>query len=150
MIPAIKKAIGAENLGAAKLPTVLMDGEQKQLQSFSGYKMIGVSAFSKYPFSAQTLAYFLGCEENQFRRYTERSAIPTNLQVTASEEVKADPVYQAIEAQRPYAHTPVDGLWFYPFSSIGSEVVRVKGQTSDEKIRNYMENVESELIRPTL
>ena len=104
MGPSIRKAIDTENLGAAKLPTVLMDGEQKQLHSFGGYKMIGVSKFSSFPFSAQTLAYFLTCEENQLKRHTERGAIPTNRRAAASDEVSADPALQAIKVQRPYAH----------------------------------------------
>ncbi len=143
MGPKLKELIGADNLGAAKLPTVLMDGEQKQLHSFGGYKMIGVSKFSSFPFSAQTLAYFLTCEENQLKRHTERGAIPTNRRAAASDEVSADPALQAIKAQRPYAHplgTYAGGVYGASgIASVGGEILKVKGQVSDERIRNYFE-----------
>ncbi len=66
---AIRSKIGAENLGACKLPTILMDGEQKQLCSFGGYKILGVKASTDYIVTAQTLAYFLTCPESQLKRY---------------------------------------------------------------------------------
>lgn len=64
------------HLGAAKLPTVLMGGEQKQLHSFGGYKMVGVSNYSKFAFSAHTLANYLTSEEAQVARYRERNLLP--------------------------------------------------------------------------
>ncbi|MBQ2470360.1 MAG: extracellular solute-binding protein, partial [Ruminococcus sp.] len=50
-----QKALG-DNFGAAKLPTINVDGTDKQLISLFGYKYIGVNAASKFPASAQILA----------------------------------------------------------------------------------------------
>lgn len=130
--PAIKEKIGEENLGAVKLPTVLMDGEQKQLCSFGGYKVEGVNAATKFPVSAQALAYYLTCPESQLKRYygiqdasgnwmkdkkgvklrrgfvptasTEAmNAVETAYLKDAVEALKTDEAAQAIEAQRPFS-----------------------------------------------
>lgn len=130
--PAIKEKIGDKNLGAAKLPTVLMDGEQKQLCSFGGYKVEGVNASTKFPVSAQVLAYFLTCPESQLKRYygiqdesgqwmknskgvqLRRGFVPTatsdaiNKVETAYLKdaitaIGSDEAAQAIEAQRPFS-----------------------------------------------
>ena len=42
----IEAAWGA-NYGAVKLPTYTCAGQQVQMASFSGYKMVGVNAYSK-------------------------------------------------------------------------------------------------------
>lgn len=130
--PSIKEKIGKENLGAAKLPTVLMDGEQKQLCSFGGYKVEGVNASTKYPVTSQTLAYFLTCPESQLKRYygikdesgqwmknkkgeqLRRGFVPTattealnNVSTEylkdAITELASDEAAQAIDAQRPFS-----------------------------------------------
>jgi arabinogalactan oligomer/maltooligosaccharide transport system substrate-binding protein len=130
--PGIREAIGPENLGASKLPTVLMDGEQKQLCSFGGYKVEGVNASTKFPVSAQVLAYFLTCPESQLKRYygiqdesgqwmknskgvqLRRGFVPTatsdamNKVETAYLKdaitaIGSDEAAQAIEAQRPFS-----------------------------------------------
>ena len=99
--PAIKEAIGAENVAAAKLPTVLMNGEQKQLDSFGGYKLIGVNAYSNYPITAQALAYYLGKADSQVRRYQVRGLIPTANAALDVEEIHNDVARIAIDAQAP-------------------------------------------------
>lgn len=130
--PAIKEKIGEENLGAAKLPTILCGGEQKQLCSFGGYKVEGVNAATKFPVAAQTLAYYLTCPESQLKRYygiqdssgnwltdkkgvrlrrgfvptatTEAmNAVETAYLKDAVTALSTDEAAQAIEAQRPFS-----------------------------------------------
>ncbi len=147
--PAIKKAIGEENVGAAKLPTVLMGNEQKQLHSFGGYKLIGVNVFTDYPFAAHTLAYFLHSEKSQIKRYNTRGLIPTNNKATSNEKIKKDPAFQAIADQRTYAHAQgksVGGIyWGAGTGSVGGDIVNAKGKLSDDelmaKLKGCVENM---------
>ena len=145
MAPAIKKAIGDENVGAAKLPTILMDGEQKQLHSFGGYKIIGVNSFSKYPTTAQALAYFLSTKDSQVERYNTRGLIPTNSEALASDEIKNDPALKAIEAQKPYAHpqgSSVGGkYWASNIAGFGNEIVTAKGKISDADLEKKLKDL---------
>ncbi len=137
--PAIKKAIGEENVGAAKLPTVLMDGEQKQLDSFGGYKLIGVNVYAKAGFTAQTLAYYLGCEQSQIERYENRGLIPTNKKAAESDKIKKDPAFKAIEDQRPSSHpqgTTVSGVyWKCGIGSVGGDIDNAKGNIDDATLQ---------------
>ena len=134
MSHAISKAIGAENLGAAKLPTVLMDGEQKQLQSFGGYKVVVVNSVTKFNITSQTLAYYMTCPETQAKRHSNytvdgedlsRGSIPTATATLESDAVKNDPAAQAIEAQRPYSQPQSNcgGKYWTPIGSIGSDLI---------------------------
>ena len=145
--PAIKKEIGEENTGACKLPTVLMDGEQKQLDSFGGYKLIGVNVYSEYPFAAQTLAYFLSSKDSQLKRYETRGLIPTNKEAAADEKVKNDPAFKAIDDQRPYSHaqgTSVGAVyWGSGAGSIGGDLVTAKGKISDDDLMTKLKGVEA-------
>ncbi len=149
MGPVIKEAIGAENVGAAKLPTVLMDGEQKQLDSFGGYKVVGVNPYSKYTVSAQTLAYYLTNESSQLKRYQERGLIPTNKKALEDDTVKNDPALKAIEAQMPYAHpqgTSVGGTyWAVKPETIGSNAYDKKGKLTDKEIQDILQNIVTQL-----
>ena len=145
--PAIRKAIGEENTGAYKLPTVLMDGEQKQLDSFGGYKLIGVNVYSEYPFAAQTLAYFLSSKDSQLKRYETRGLIPTNKEAAADEKVKNDPAFKAIEDQRPYSHPQCTSAgavyWASGVGSIGVDLVAAKGGISDDDLMAKLKGVEA-------
>ncbi len=148
MGPAIKKAIGEENVGAAKLPTVLMDGKQEQLHSFGGYKIIGVNAFTKCPVTSQALAYFLGSPDSQIERYKERGLIPTSNKALEDEKVKADPALKAIEAQKPYAHAQgqsVGGVyWASNVGGFGGEIVAAKGKMDDAKIKKSLADLQTQ------
>ncbi|MGN0536611.1 MAG: hypothetical protein ACI4M3_01370 [Acutalibacteraceae bacterium] len=135
----ISKAIGEENLGAAKLPTVLMDGEQKQLHSFGGYKVVVVNSVTKFNISAQTLAYYMTCPQTQAKRHSgykdadgndlSRGSIPTATSILETDAVKKDPAAQAIEAQRPFSHPQSNcgGKYWTPVGSIGGDL------TSDQR-----------------
>ena len=147
--PTIKEAIGVENVGAAKLPTVLMNGEQKQLDSFGGYKVVGVNAFTKFPVSSQALAYYLTNEDSQIKRYQERGYIPTNKKALEDDTIKNDTALKAIEAQMPYAHpqgTSVGGTyWAVKPETIGSEAYDKKGKLTDDRIKEILQNVVTQL-----
>lgn len=98
---AIKEAWG-DDYGACKLPTYTCSGQQVQMSSFTGYKMIGVNAYSKNPEWAHKLAEWLTNEENQTLRFVEISQGPSNKNAAASEEVGRDPAIAAVIAQSQY------------------------------------------------
>ena len=140
--PSIKNAIGAENVGAAKLPTALIDGRQEQLHSFGGYKVVGVNALSKFPISAQAYAYFITDEQSQLERYQERGLIPTNkkdLEISETGcDIKNDPARKAIEAQSQFAHAQGQCVsskyWTTNIGGFGGDIVTAKGNMTDEQL----------------
>ena len=126
-----------------------MNGEQKQLDSFGGYKVVGVNAFTKFPVSSQALAYYLTNEDSQIKRYQERGYIPTNKKALEDDTIKNGTALKAIEAQMPYAHpqgTSVGGTyWAVKPETIGSEAYDKKGKLTDDRIKEILQNVVTQL-----
>jgi len=147
--PAIKEAIGKENTGAAKLPTVLMNDEQKQLDSFGGYKLIGVNAYTKYPITAQTLAYYLGKAESQVKRYTARGLIPTATAALEEDAIKNDVARIAISAQEPFSHAQGQSVagkfWGAGVGGYGGDILNAKGKMDEAKIREDLAKIEAKM-----
>ena len=98
---AIKEAWGAD-YGACKLPTYTCAGQQLQMSSFKGYKMLGVNAYSEHKEWAHKLADWLTNEENQNLRFELRNQGPSNINAAASEEVKKVPAILAVIEQSEY------------------------------------------------
>jgi len=147
--PAIKEAIGEENVAAAKLPTVLMNGEQKQLDSFGGYKLIGVNAYSAYPITAQALAYYLGKSESQIKRYEVRGLIPTANAALDVEKIHNDVARIAIDAQAPYSHAQGQSVggkyWGAGTGDYGGNILNKKGVISDDEIKADLVKIEAKM-----
>ena len=98
---AVQEAWG-DDYGACKLPTYLVNGEQVQMSSFTGYKMFGVNAYSEHLGWAHKLADWLTNEENQTLRFEERSQGPSNINAAASDAVAAVPAIAAVIEQSQY------------------------------------------------
>ena len=75
---AISEKLG-ENYGACKLPTFTVDGEQVQMGSFLGCKILGVNTQTAHPVEAMMLAEYLTSEEAQVRRFEARGYGPSNI-----------------------------------------------------------------------
>lgn len=98
---AIKEAWG-DDYGACKLPTYTCDGQQIQMSSFKGYKMMGVNAYSEHIEWAHKLAAWLTNEENQTLRFVEKNQGPSNKNAAASDEVQKVPAIAAVIEQSQY------------------------------------------------
>ena len=101
---AVKAALG-ENMGAAQLPTITINGEAKQMRSFAGCKAIGVNALSAHPKAAMQLAAFLSSVEAQKAHYEMRNIIPAATVLATDPAVAADVV--AVAQSNTMANTAV-------------------------------------------
>ena len=119
-----KEALG-ENFGAAKLPTINVNGEDKQMISMLGYKFIGVNASSKFPRSAQILANYLAGEDCQRERATELGWGPSNTTVNGEEVVTGSAVLTAIAEQGKFAVPQVNvaSTFWDPYANLGNKLV---------------------------
>lgn len=97
----IKEAWG-EDYGAVKLPTYTCKGQQIQMSSFTGYKMIGVNSYSEHLEWAHKLADWLTNEGNQQVRFEQRNQGPSNKVIAASDQLNTVPAIQAVIAQSEY------------------------------------------------
>lgn len=98
---AIDKAWG-KNYGAVKLPTYTCAGKQVQMASFTGYKMVGVNAYSSDVKWAMKLAEWITNQDNQTRRFAERGQGPSNIKASQSGDIEKSPAIQAVIAQSEY------------------------------------------------
>ncbi len=123
-----------ENFAVAKLPTYTLESEQVQLKSFAGYKLIGVSQYSKNRAEALAFAEFYTNQESQLKHFESRGFVPTNLQAREAEAVQNDACARAIAAQLPFTKTQknVPSTLWAPMQGLGDAMITAKpSQTFD-------------------
>ena len=88
----VEEALG-ENYGAAALPCITINGEEKQMYSFSGSKAFAVNPNSAHMKAASALAAWLGSAEMQDLHYELRNGevIPCNAALLATDEYAGNP-----------------------------------------------------------
>ena len=96
------KNVWGDDYGACKLPTYTCNGEQVQMASFTGYKMVGVNYYSKNKEWAFKLAQWMTNEQNQTLRFVEQNQGPANKVAAASDEVAKVPAIAAVIEQSQY------------------------------------------------
>jgi arabinogalactan oligomer / maltooligosaccharide transport system substrate-binding protein len=120
---ATAEAAWGENYAAVKLPTYTVAGEQVQMSSFAGYKLVGVNAYSEYAGWAMLLAEWITNYENQVKRFEQRGLGPSNIEAAASDEVQSSPAIAALASQSVYATVQRVGNNFWdPASAYGAIV----------------------------
>ena len=99
---AIKEAWG-EDYAATKLPTYTVKGQQLQLSSYAGYKLVGINSYSPNAAWAAKFADWMTNEQNQTLRFTMRGQGPSNTNASSSGEVGASKAIKALQEQAPYS-----------------------------------------------
>lgn len=123
-----------DGYAATKLPTYTLDGKQVQQGSVSGYKFIGVNAYSKNVGWATVLAEFLTNEESQATRFEQRQLAPTNKKVAASDEVSKNVAIAASAAQDAYGVVQtVSAKYWDPTKTFGEMIAQGSISATDEK-----------------
>ena len=121
---AVQEAWG-ENTGAAKLPTYTCGGQQVQMASFSGCKLIGVNAYSKHPEWAARLAEWITSEDNQCLRFERRGQGPANSSAAASSEVQQSAAIAALLAQSEFSQLQrVGGNFWEPVEAFSASMAQ--------------------------
>lgn len=124
---AIQAKLG-DNYGVAKLPTVTVDGDTKQLSSFAGYKLYGVNPHADTKgvlTEAHMLAAYLSGEAMQQLRFENHKIGPSNTKVAASEAVQANKALAALSAQNAFAvaQTAVPANFWDPVKAFGLAIM---------------------------
>ena len=145
---AIDKAWG-KNYGAVKLPTYTCAGKQVQMASFTGYKMVGVNAYSSDVKWAMKLAEWITNQDNQTRRFAERGQGPSNIKASQSGVIEKSPAIQAVIAQSEYGCLQrVGGNFWDPISSFGSSVAN--GTLSPKELQKELDDMVKKVKAPTV
>ncbi len=136
---AIEQAWG-ENFGAAKLPLFTCAGQEVQMASFSGCKLVGVNAYSQHPQWAARLAEWITNEENQVLRFTMCGQGPANLNAANSPETQASPAIAALLAQSEFSHLQrVGGKFWDPVTVFAASMAQ--GNPSRESLQAQLDRM---------
>ena len=136
-----------DNYAATKLPTYTVAGQQAQMASFAGYKLVGVNAYSVNVGWAMMLADFMTNEQSQVSRFTLRGQGPSNLAAGASAEVQASPAIVALAEQNPYATTQrVGGNYWTPAASFGAIIYG--GNEDGTDLQTLLDNMVAGITAP--
>lgn len=136
--------VWGENYGATKLPTYTCAGQQIQMSSFTGYKMIGANAYSKYPEWASKLADWITNEQNQTLRFKERGQGPSNINAAENPEVAKSLAIQAVLQQAEYGSLQrIGGNYWTPVCDFGTEIAN--GNPSGKDLQVLLDNMVEEV-----
>ena len=118
---AIQEKLG-DNYAATKLPTFTANGEQVQMSSFAGYKLVGVNSLTENPVEAMALAEWLTNEENQLKRFEMRAMGPSSISAAGNEAVLANAALAALALQANFATSQNDvlGTYWGPAEAFGT------------------------------
>jgi arabinogalactan oligomer/maltooligosaccharide transport system substrate-binding protein len=138
------EALGA-NLGVAKLPTMTLNGQQVQMGSFAGYKLMGIKRTTKHPLEAMELAEFLTNEKSQLTRFEIRKLGPSNTVVASSSAVLENPVIAALSAQGAFATSQkfVPGTYWGPAEALGATIV--SGDYGGKTLQELLDKVVADI-----
>lgn len=129
--------VWGDNYAACKLPTYTLNGEQVQMASFSGYKLVGVNPHSANVGVAMMLADYITNEDNQAKRFNDRQLGPSNIAVNESEAVQSAPAIAALAEQSDYATLQrVGANYWSSAASLGEILVSgdMQGKTTQQLV----------------
>ena len=92
-----------DDLGAVAPPTVMIDGEAKQLKSYAGSKAVGVNPNAANMKAAMQFAAFLASADSQLLRFQLRNITPAVTALSEDAAVAASIVATAESATMAYA-----------------------------------------------
>ena len=112
-----------EGYAATKLPTFTCAGDQVQMSCYSGFKLMGVNAYSKNSGWAVLLAEFLTNEASQTARFETRQLAPTNLNAAANDAVTSNVAIAASAAQDVYGSVQNVGGKFWDSTATFDQMI---------------------------
>ncbi len=143
---AVEEAWGS-GYGAAKLPSYACAGQQIQMASFSGYKLIGVNAYSKEKEWAKKLAEWIANEDNQKLRFLMRGQGPSNKNAAASKEVQSSPAIAALLKQSEFSCLQrIGGNFWEPVTAFTSDILN--GSINKKKLQEQLDKMVEGIVAP--
>ncbi len=143
---AVEEAWG-EGYAAASLPVYSCAGEQIQMASFSGYKMIGVNAYSDHHAWASLLAQWITSEENQNLRFQLRGQGPSNRKASQSAAVQDSPAIAALLDQSQYACLQrIGGNYWDPVTDFATTMAN--GNPDGKNLQELLDEMAEGIMAP--
>ena len=139
--------VWGDNYAACKLPTYTLNGEQVQMASFSGYKLVGVNPHSANVGVAMMLADYITNEDNQAKRFNDRQLGPSNIAVNESEAVQSAPAIAALAEQSDYATLQRVGANYWSSAESLGEIL-ASGDTQGKTTQQLVDDAVAGITAP--
>lgn len=140
---ALKEAWG-DNLGAVKLPTYTCNGQQVQMASYAGYKMVGVNSYSSNKDWAAKLADWISNEQNQTLRFNMREQGPSNSKAAASGEVASSVALSAVYQQAEFSSLQRIGAAYWDASARLGQAMATQN-TGALPLQDFLDSIVKEI-----
>ena len=140
-VNAFSEAYG-DGYAATKLPTFKVNGEDKQMASYSGYKFVGVNAYAENTGWSMLLAEYLTSAAAQEAVYDATGEGPSNTEALAK---ASSPALEALAVQSEFAQLQrVGGNYWSPAESLGKNILdgKVSQQVLDDAVAGITQPVE--------
>lgn len=139
--------IWGSGFGASKLPMYTCGGQEVQMASFSGYKLIGVNAYSEHREWAVRLAEWITQEENQKLRFALRGQGPSNIAAASSREVQSSPAIAALLEQSEFSCLQrIGGNYWDPVTTFTAEILA--GNPSGKDLQEHLDTMVEGITAP--
>ena len=138
-----------ENLGIAKLPTFEVGGQNYQLKSYLGCKLLGVSPQSDGNKSAalSLLAQFLTNAESQLVRFNELGWGPSAKAAQDNADVKANIALAALKQTATVAQGQYPANWWAKVETLSNRIKDAKSDFAlEEALKSYAEELDALLL----
>ena len=139
--------VWGENYAATKLPTYKVAGQDVQMASFSGFKLVGVNAYSPNVGAAMDLAAFMTDHDAQLDRFRLRRQGPSNVAALASTEVQSEPAIAAIVTQAPYADVQRVGSKYWDAAGSLGKII-ASGNPNNIPLQTLLDNAVAGITAP--
>ncbi len=138
------REIWGNNYCATKLPTYTVAGQQIQMSSYVGYKLVGVNSYSDHRYWAEAFAEYVSNEENQLLRFKTRAQGPSNINAANYSEVGEEPAIQALIKQSEYSSLQrIGGKYWSPAADLGSTMLA--GGPEGVSLQDYLDGIVAEI-----
>ncbi len=139
----IKEAWG-DNYAACKLPTYTVAGQQIQMSSYAGYKLVGVNSYSKNAGWAAVFADWMTNEQNQTLRFELRGQGPSNTNASSSGAVAESKAIQALQQQAEFSSLQrVSATYWDPAANFGT--LMSQGNPSGKDLQTLLNEMVTEI-----
>lgn len=126
---------------ATKLPAYSVGGQDVQMGSYSGYKLVGVNSYSSENDWATKLAEWMVSEDNQLLRFEKRGQGPANAAASETDAVKENVAIKALLEQSEYGSLQrIGGHYWTPVSEFGSQMATGE-KGSNLSLQEIMDNL---------
>ena len=130
------EALG-DDYGAVKLPTININGEDKDIIGMIGYKYIGVNAQTKYKNASMAFASYITDSECQKQRFDELGWTPTHKDVKVTESASTQAMLE--EAKTFVVQANILQAFWDPMGNLGKQLYKDGNKTDEASLKTLLE-----------